>query len=234
MAHLPLALGMFCAVALCGVIAWGVAKWMKISVPTMLLSSMFGNSGNLGIPLAVLAFGEGALSSAVVLFAVSCMFHFSFGVWILDRKAPLINVLRVPIVLATLIGITLSILKIHLWPPLLTGLKMMGDISIPLMLFALGAKLSQIDSGAWKIGLFGGIVRPLIGMAASWCVAQLFGLQGLDFALLVIYGAMPPAALNYVICERYQHEPQRMASIVLVGNMLSVVFLPLVLLLTLK
>jgi predicted permease len=60
-------------------------------------------------------------------------------------------------------------------------------------------------------------------------MAWLFGLHGFEAALLIIYGALPPAVMNFLFSERYKQEPHKVASIVLLGNLIAVVVLPIVL-----
>jgi predicted permease len=60
-------------------------------------------------------------------------------------------------------------------------------------------------------------------------VIQLLGLQGQNAAMLLVFGALPPAVLNFLFAERYKQEPQRVASIVLIGNLAALIFLPLAL-----
>ncbi|MGC3962775.1 MAG: AEC family transporter [Rhodocyclaceae bacterium] len=232
-AHRTLALAMLVVVILSGVVGLAVARATRADLKTLLPPLMFGNSGNLGIPLAVLAFGDAALPSAVVLFVISTSLHFVFGGWLLDRHARLLMIWRLPLVFATIAGAIVSLMGWVVWPPLLMAIKMLGDIAIPLMLFALGARLAEAELSSWRIGLTGAITRPLLGAAVSWVVGMVLGIRGLDFALLVIYGAMPPAVLNYIFAERFNQEPEKVASIVLIGNVLSLVFLPIALAMTL-
>ena len=51
--------------------------------------------------------------------------------------------------------------------------------------------------------------------------------------MLLVFGALPPAVLNFLFAERYRQEPQRVASIVLIGNLAALFFLPLALALVL-
>lgn len=112
---------------------------------------MFNNCGNLGLPLAVLAFGDGALAPMVVLFMVSNLLHFSFGAWLLDHHTRLANLWRIPVVLASLAGLAVSLLHIPIWPPLKLAIKMLGDVSIPLLLFSLGVRLAGSGRGfTWE------------------------------------------------------------------------------------
>lgn len=212
-----------------GVVGWWAAKLLGFDPKTFMPPIMFNNCGNLGLPLAVLAFGEQALAPAVVMFMVSNLAHFTFGAWLLDHQARLSSVWRVPSVLATLAGLAVGIAGIEIWAPAMLAIKMLGDISIPLMLFALGVRISESRIGALGLGVFGAVARPVIGLALSALLVWLVPLPPQERALLIVFGALPPAVLNYMFAERYQQEPDKVASMVLIGNVLAVAFLPLAL-----
>lgn len=226
---LPLLGATSAAVVGSGLIGWAVARLSGISSRTFVPPMMFNNCGNLGLPLAVLAFGEQALAPAVVMFMVSNLAHFTFGAWLLDHQARLSSVWRVPSVLATLAGLAVGIAGIEIWAPAMLAIKMLGDISIPLMLFALGVRISESRIGALGLGVFGAVARPVIGLALSALLVWLVPLPPQERALLIVFGALPPAVLNYMFAERYQQEPGKVASMVLIGNVLAVAFLPLAL-----
>jgi predicted permease len=58
-------------------------------------------------------------------------------------------------------------------------------------------------------------------------LAPLLGLDSWQRGLLILFGALPPAVLNFIVAEQFKQEPAKVASIVLIGNVLSVVFVPL-------
>ena len=217
--YLPLLFATVVIIVGSGVAGWLVARAAGIAPKTLVPPMMFNNCGNLGLPLAVLAFGESALAPAVVMFVVSNVIHFSYGAWLLDHHTKLTTVWRSPSILATIAGLAVGLLGIEVWPPLLMSIKMVGDISIPLMLFALGVRLADSRISAVGFGVFGAVLRPVVGMALAWVL-----LQTLD---------LPPAVLNYMFAERYNQEPDKVASMVLIGNLAAVVFLPLALALVL-
>ncbi len=233
MQFLPLLGATTVAVVGSGLLGWAVARLIGVAPRTFVPPMMFNNCGNLGLPLAVLAFGEQALAPAVVMFMVSNLIHFTFGAWYLDHQARLASVWRVPSVLATLAGLTVGIVGIEVWPPAMLAIKMLGDISIPLMLFALGVRISESRISAIQLGVSGAVARPVIGMALSAVLIWLVPLPAQERALLLVFGALPPAVLNYMFAERYHQEPEKVASMVLIGNVLAVAFLPLALALAL-
>lgn len=232
-AYAPLALGAFLLLSLCGLLAWGGARLAGVQAKTLIPPMMFNNSGNVGLPLAVLAWGDAAMPAAVIMFVVENIYHFTVGARMLDPKARVLMLWRMPVVFASFAGLAVALLKVPLWGPLLTGIKMLGDISIPLMLFALGVRMTEVSFKEWKLAGATAVLRPLAGMLLAWGLVQAIGLTGRDAAMLIVFGALPPAVLNFMFAERYQQEPQRVASIVLIGNLAALFFLPLALALVL-
>jgi len=70
-------------------------------------------------------------------------------------------------------------------------------------------------------------------MLIAWGAGWALGLSAQHQALLLVFGALPPAVLNYVFAERYRQEPDKVASIVMVGNVAALLFIPLALVLAL-
>lgn len=232
-AYAPLALGGFLVLATCGLLAWPIARLCGVQPKTLVPPMLFNNSGNIGLPLAVLAWGEEALAAAVILFMVENTLHFSFGAKLLDPKTRILMLWRVPVVFAAIAGLAVALLQIPIWQPAVIAIKMLGDVSVPLLLFSLGVRMTDVSFSEWKLAVGSAILRPLAGMAIAWGVVLLLGLEGRDAAMLLVFGALPPAVLNFLFAERYKQEPERVASIVLIGNLAALVFLPLALALVL-
>jgi malate permease and related proteins len=228
--YLTLAVASVVVIVILGLVGWAAARLLKIAPKTLVPPMMFNNCGNLGLPLAVLAFGNEALAPAVVLFVVSNSLHYSFGAWLLDHRTRLITLWRSPTILATVAGLSVSMAGLTVWPPLLTGARMLGEIAVPLMLFALGVRLADARISAVRFGVFGAVLRPLSGALAALLLLQFVDLPPREAALLIVFSALPPAVLNYIFAERYRQEPDKVASMVLLGNVAAVVSLPIVLL----
>jgi hypothetical protein len=232
-AYAPLALGGFLVLASCGLLAWPIARLIGVQPKTLVPPMLFNNSGNIGLPLAVLAWGEAALPAAVILFMVENTLHFSFGARLLDPKTRILTLWRIPVVAAAIVGLAVAIFKIPIWQPAVIAIKMLGDVSVPLLLFSLGVRMTDVSFGEWKLAVGSALLRPLAGMAIAYGVTLLLGLSGRDAAMLLVFGALPPAVLNFLFAERYKQEPQRVASIVLIGNLAALVFLPVALVMVL-
>lgn len=212
-----------------GVIAWLVAKAMGYQVKTFVPPVMFTNSGNMGLPLALFAFGKAALPAAVVLFVIENTLHFTVGRKMMDRHASLIGIFRFPMLLATIAGLSVAILNIEVPVLLARPIDMVGQVAIPLMLFSLGVRLLSVNYSDWHIGVVAAIVTPVSGLVMAAIYLQFFALPESQIALFILFAALPPAVLNFIVAEQFDQEPARVASIVMMGNLGSVIVIPLVL-----
>lgn len=212
-----------------GAILYPVCKLLNVDIKTFIPPMMFSNTGNLGLPLMLLAFGDSALNAAVVLFIVEMILHFTIGIYILDRNTNPLRVLRLPMIIATIAGLLFSSVNIEVNQTIQVPLEMMGKICIPLMLFSLGVRMIDIDFSSWKVGLWGAILAPASGILIAIPLQMIFNLSAEHFAYLIVFAALPPALLNYMVAEKYNQEPEQVASIVLIGNIGSIVILPIAL-----
>ena len=210
-----------------GLLAWPFARLLHADARTFVPPMMFNNCGNMGLPLAVLAYGASGFSAMVALFTISNLLHFTLGAWIVDHKARFGSLLRNPMVWSTFLGFAFALTH----PPIpdwaSVTIKMVGDALVPMMLLSLGVRLYEVRWDDWHLGLIGGLVCPLTGIAMAALLAPVLGLDREQQGLLLIFGSLPPAVLNFMVAEQYRQEPAKVASIVLIGNVLSVVFVPI-------
>jgi predicted permease len=230
----PLALGALLVVLGSGLLAWPVARLAGIAAKTFVPPMMFTNSGNMGLPLAVFAFGEQALPAAVVLFIVENGLHFTLGTWMMDRHAHWLAVLRQPIVIATLAGLGFALAGGLLPRPVGAAVDLLGQASIPLLLFSLGTRLTTVDLREWRIGVLAAVACPLAGTLVVLALLPFLRLDATQQGLLIVFGALPPAVLNYLVAEQYRQEPGRVAAIVMIGNLGAFVAVPLALVFALR
>ncbi|MGC1818815.1 MAG: AEC family transporter [Casimicrobiaceae bacterium] len=210
-----------------GLLAWPFAKLLGTSARTFIPPMMFNNCGNMGLPLAVLAYGAAGFSPMVALFTISNLLQFTVGVWIIDHHARFGNLLRNPMVISTFLGFAFALAHPPMPEWLSVAIKLVGDALIPMMLLSLGVRLYEANLADWHLGLIGGIVCPLAGIAIAALLAPVLGLTPTQQGLLIIFGSLPPAVLNFMVAEQFRQEPAKVASIVLTGNLLAVVFVPL-------
>jgi len=217
-----------------GLLAWPIARWLGADPRTFVPPMMFNNSGNMGLPLAVLAFGDAQLPAAVALFVTSNLVHFTVGAHLVRRDAHVARLLLSPMILATVAGVALVSAGWSLPGWIGVTVRMVGDVAVPLMLFTLGIRMAATRIEGWGVGLAGAIVRPVAGLAVALVAAPLLHLSPMHQAMLVLFASLPPAVLNFLLAEEYRQEPAKVASIVLVGHLASLVFVPLGLALALR
>ena len=212
-----------------GLIAWPVAVLLKYNTRTFVPPMMFNNCGNLGLPLALLAFGDTGLAPAIVLLIVTNLLYFSFGIYIVDRQVHWRDVLLSPPILASVAGLVVSLGDVSIPSMIATPIAMLGDALIPVMLFALGIRLVDVNLSDWKIGLVGAVLCPLTALIVALGIQPLLQLPDDQFRQLLLYCALPPAVLVYLVAEQYQQEPEKVAAIVGFGNMAAIVIVPIML-----
>src|SRR5699024_7532016 len=115
---------------------------------------------NLGLPVAQLGFGEDGLALMVILLVVENTLQFTIGLWILGERVSPRYLLRNPMILATAAGLLCMIFGWHAPDTLLPGIRMLAEVSIPLMLVSLGIRLAEDTGIQWRIGLAGGLASP--------------------------------------------------------------------------
>ena len=227
--NLPSAIGAVVVVIGSGIIAWPLARLLGYEPKTLVPPVMFNNVGNMGLPLMLLTFGDQALGAAVVLMLVMTLLQFALSPWMICGRSPLTMLWREPFFAAAALGVAVSLSGITVWAPLMAASKILGDISLGLMIFSLGVRLSTAQLSAWGIGVAGAIATPLTGMLIAWAFGELAGLSRSDQDILFLFGALPPAVSNFIFAERYNQEPDKVASIVMIGNASALFFIPLAL-----
>lgn len=209
--------------------AWALIAVMRLDLRTWLAPVIFGNTGNLGLPLALFAFGEIGLDYAVVVFAVMAVWSFTFGVWLVAGGGSPWKVVKEPLVGATLLG------ALFLWqgwetPVFVTNtLSLIGQMAIPLMLITLGVAVARLDTAGAGRALVVSVLKLALCVGLAWAVGRAFALDDVAFAVLVLQVSTPVAVTSYLLASKYGADAQAVAGLVVVSTLVSVLSLPLLL-----
>lgn len=211
-------------------IALLVIRLQGHSFRTFYVSLAFPNVGNLGLPLALFAFGNEGLALAVAYFMVISIAHFSIGMAVATGEPiKLSTFLSNPIMWAILIAVVMVGFSIELPAWLNNGVGLIGQLTIPLMLITLGVSLASIQVKQWPVGLLYSVLRICIGGCVAYGVAELLNLQGTAKAVLILQGIMPVAVFNYLFALKSGKNVEVVASMVMISTLLVVLILPPVL-----
>ncbi|CAO6124073.1 COG0679 Predicted permeases [Candidatus Pelagibacterales bacterium] len=212
-----------------GLLIWPLAKYSGTGAKALLPSVMFGNVGPIGIPITVLAFGPEGLAPAILILVFSNILHFSVGVGIMSGRVDAKLIYASPLVWATILGILFSYLQLSLPDWVGISVSMIGTILVPLMLLSLGTRLADSKIEHLKVGAIGSILSIISRLLITYIVLMLVPLEPIQKGALILFAGLPPAVFNYMFADRYKQEPDKVASIVIVGHLLSLLVLPLVL-----
>ncbi len=199
-------------------------QW-KVLVPAFL----FPNTGNMGLPISLYAFGEHGLALAVAFFLTLSIMQFSVGIALSGNAASIKDLLRNPIMVSLLLALPMIFMDLQLPRWLANTVGLLGGMTIPLMLLTLGVSLASIRLHHLGSGLVLGALRIVLGAGVGWGIGAAMGLEPLTHAVLVVQSAMPVAVFNYLFAVRANRSPEQVASLVMCSTLLAIGWLPLIL-----
>ena len=206
-----------------------VLKAAGLSLRAFLPAMTFANVGNMGLPLALLAFGEQGLALAISYFAINVVLMFSFGVAVAAGTASWRKLTRLPVIYA--VAAALAFMYTGTTPPewISSTTRILGGLTIPLMLITLGVSLAGLGIRSLPRSFGLSALRLISGFAVGWATAELFGMEGAARGVLILQCAMPVAVFNYLFALQYNNQPEEVAGTVVLSTALSFLSLPLLL-----
>jgi predicted permease len=223
-------------VAIAGFALVGIA-WLFIagfSRAAFLPALMFPNSGNMGLPVCLFAFGEAGLGLAVSFFAVMILIQFTVGVAIAAGQASLRMLVTSPVVYA--LAITLVVMALDLEVPEVVGntTRLLAGFTIPVMLIALGVSIASLKVSSLAESLAVAVTRMVLGFGIGTATAWAFALPPVMAGVLILQSSLPVAVFSYLFALKYNRSPETLAGAVVLSTVLSFAFLPVVLYLVLE
>jgi len=208
-------------------VSWFALRLAGLSIRSFLPALAIGNTGNLGLPLCLFAFGQEGLGLAVAVYVTNSVGQFTLTPMLQSQESPLKTLATTPVVYGALIGTAVLFSDATLPEWVMTTIGLLGSLMIPLMLLALGNTLGGLHAKRLPFATAWGVVRLLLGFGVAYAVSVLFGIEGIAQGVLVLQGAMPAAIFNYLFAARYGRHPDEVAGIVLMSTLASALTLPL-------
>lgn len=224
---LSVALAATCGIAVMGVISAVLLRLFGLPVRPLVTTSTFPNAGNLGLPLSELAFGDTGLSVAVAFFAVCSFLQHTVGVHIVASSARVKGSLFSPVMIAAVLAVVLRALDITVPVWALESRRLLGSLTVPLMLISLGYTLVTISHGGIRQGAYVGMIRLLVGLVGGTLVINILD-QPPDIArATLLQMMMPVAVINYMYAERFTDRGDTAAGAVLSSTAVFLLLCPL-------
>ena len=219
-----------CVVVASGVIAITAGKMLNFKRPILLavlLTTIFANSGNYGLPLISFAYGEKALAFASIFYITIAFLFNTAGVLIasmgkLSFKDSLIGMLKVPTMYAIIVAFVLIQTKWVLPSPLERTMTLLSTAAIPSMLILLGL---QLQNAQWKGNIkalsLSVVIKLVIGPIIGLIFTGLLGIKGSARQAGIVDSALPTAVMTTILASEYDLEPTLVTSIVFITTILS-------------
>ncbi|MEY3659331.1 MAG: AEC family transporter [Pseudohongiellaceae bacterium] len=209
-----------------GIVGGSILHLAGLDQRTWLPSQVFPNSGNMGLPLCLLAFGEEGLALGMTYFMVMTVFSFTLGVMITSGKLTLREFASNPTFVAVLITLLFLFTGTKPWVWVQNTTQLLGDFTIPLMLIAMGVSLARFRITSAGRSILIAALRLGMGFVVGVGVAELFGLTGVMRGVTILQSAMPVAVFSYLFAVRYNRSPEEVAGTVVISTLLSFATLP--------
>lgn len=206
-----------------------VAKFLGLEIRAYTPVLAFSNSGNMGLPLCLFAFGEAGLTFAIVNLVVSSVISMTVSSAFFSGRTSFDILYKNPIVYGVLAAIPFMVAGTRLPTWLSNTTELIGGMAIPLMLIALGVAISKLRMNFVTKSLGLSAFKLVLCFAIGVAVAEIAGLSGTARGTLILMFAMPVALHNYVFAQRFERRAEEVAGMVLASTALSFLTLPLLL-----
>ncbi|GGB31437.1 transporter [Tistrella bauzanensis] len=210
-----------------GLLAWPILRMAGLPWRTYLTPMIYGNAGNMGLPLCLFAFGKEGLGFAIGFFAVSAVSQFTIGAWVLSGQSAGRFLLRQPAPWSVVVALIFVLGELHAPLFLANTTHLIGGFTIPLMLITLGVSLARMKATR-PLGTLGlAVLRSGGGFLIALFLGRVvFGFEGVALGVLLVEASMPVAVFNYLFAQRYNRSPEDIASLVVTSTLLAFLFLP--------
>jgi len=213
-----------------GGLTYILGSLLKIERPALisiLITAMFANTGNYGLPLVSFAFGDKALPYASIFFITTTTLFYTLGVLIaslghMNFKEAALGLFKIPTLYAVVLAIIINALSITIPAPVFRAVELASGGTIPLMLILLGVELSKVEfSGNIRAMQLSVALRLLIAPLGALLLAALFGFKNVVRQGTVIQASMPSMVSSTVLATEYQLDSKLITAIIFISTILS-------------
>ena len=194
------------------------------------------NTGNMGLPICLFAYGSQGLGVAAAISSLVILFHFTLGVFLASRKFDLDLIIKSPPFYAIIISVLFLYFEIESPVYIINLTMMLTYTAIFLILMSLGIALTRFKVFSFQSAFISSIGRVIIGPVIGFTIIKFFNLSGFAAGVLLIQCSMPSAVLTYLVGSMYSPKKivDSVASMIVVSTVMSFITIPITLFFALK
>jgi predicted permease len=228
-AMLEMVLAMLAALACFALVGMVVLRAVGLPYHSFLAPVIFGNTGNMGLPICLFAFGDVGLALGVCVYATNTFVQFTGGLWLWSGGSSPKELLRTPLLYAAALAAIVLATGIAVPVTIVRTTTLLGDFTIPLMSFTLGVTLGRLQIANLRSAALLSLLRIGVGLGVGVGLSTLLGLEGAARGVLILQCSMPIAVINYLLAEKYERQAADVASAIVLSTLISLTTLPLIL-----
>jgi len=210
--------------------------FMKKNIFMELPPFILPNTGNMGLPICLFAYGSQGLGVAGAISSLIILLHFTLGVFLASKKFNFNIILKSPNFYAIITSVMFLYYDVSMPNFVVNTTMLLTYAAIFLILMSLGIALTRIKVFSFNKALISSFARVIIGPVVGFFVIKIFNLNGYAAGVLLIQCSMPSAVLTYLVGS--MHSPKKIvdniASMIVVSTILSSATVPIIVFIALK
>ena len=210
--------------------------FMKKDISRELPPFFLPNTGNMGIPICLFAYGSLGMGVAAAISSLVVLLHFTANIFLASKKFDIKVILKSPSTYAVIIAVSYLYFDITMPTFVINTVMLLGYAMIVLILMSLGVSLTQMKVFSIKSSIISSIGRVIIGPIIGFIIIKIFNLSGYAAGVLLIQSSMPSAILTYLIASMYSPKEivDNISSMIVVSTLMSLVTVPIIVFISLK
>ena len=194
------------------------------------------NTGNMGIPICLFAYGKLGMGVAAAISSLVVFLHFTLNVFLAKKEFDFIVVLKSPSFYAILIIVAFLYFEIDMPQFVLNTVMLLAYTMIVLILMSLGIALTQMKIFSFKSAFISSIGRVIVGPIIGFILIKIFNLSGFAAGVLLIQSSMPSAILCYLVASMYSPKEvvDNISSMIVLSTIMSLITVPIIVFVALK
>jgi len=210
--------------------------FMKKDISRELPPYFLPNTGNMGIPICLFAYGTLGMGVAAAISSLVILLHFTINIFLASKKFDIKIILKSPPTYAVIVAVYFLYFDLEMPKVVLNTVMLLGYAMIVLILMSLGVSLTQLKVFSLKDSVISSIGRVIVGPIIGFMIIKLFDLSGFAAGVLLIQSAMPSAILTYLVAEMYSPKKvvDSISSMIVVSTLMSLITVPIIVYISLK